>query len=51
MQKVPILKNRQKDHNRGVIPDYEVTMNYNDYINGIDTVYEYAVTLYIPVMV
>ena len=42
-QRVPALKKRQKDHSRGVIPDYEVTMDYNDYINGIDTVYEYAV--------
>lgn len=42
-QRVPTLKKRQKDHSRGVIPDYEVAMDYNDYINGIDTVYEYAV--------
>ena len=42
-QRVPSLKKRQKDHNRGVIPDFEVDMDYNDYINGIDTVYEYAI--------
>ena len=31
----------EKGYIGGVNPDFEVKQNYNDYINGIDTVYEY----------
>ncbi len=30
-----------KDHIGGVVPDFEVIQTYEDYINGVDTCYEY----------
>lgn len=34
-----------KDHIGGVVPDFEVIQTYEDYINGIDTSYEYIKNL------
>lgn len=37
---VRVLDDRQKDLTRGVIPDVEVAMSFEDYIKGIDSVYQ-----------
>jgi len=34
-QDVPKKENQKKD--RGILPDYEVTQTFNDFINNIDT--------------
>lgn len=31
-----------KDHTGGVVPDFKVIQTYEDYINGVDTCYEYV---------
>ena len=38
-----VLDQRAKDVNKGVEPDVEVCQTYQDYVNGIDTVYQKAV--------
>lgn len=35
---------RQEDWDEGINPDFEVHQSYEDYINGVDTVYTYAIT-------
>lgn len=37
---VPEIKKRYSDLERGIIPDIEVYQTYEDYLNGIDTIYK-----------
>jgi hypothetical protein len=37
------LKNRQKEWDKGIIPDYYVSQTYDDFLTGIDTVYYYTI--------
>ena len=37
---VPEIKKRYNDLERGIIPDIEVYQTYEDYLNGIDTIYK-----------
>lgn len=37
------LKNRQKEWEHGIIPDFYVSQTYDDFLTGIDTVYYYTI--------